>query len=290
MKFLITILLSLSFAACAGNHYKYTDKQKVQNSYQFEQQSSDNTIYIYNINGSVEIEGYDGNEIMVDIDKTLSARSEEKLKSAKKEAWFKVVSEGNGVHMFMKTPFSKLKMEDGKLQFEERNSSQQYRYKLDYKVKVPRNTNIHVLAINDGHISIDNIQTNLIYAKNINGEIQLDKVTAEMKIMTVNGDIALNYLDKHIENGHFKSVNGSFDINFVEQPDIEVTYKTLNGHLYTTFDPTEVSSFVQKKDHSKKQGIKYKIKSQKVVKIGSGEHKFYFKTINGDINLIEKSS
>jgi len=289
MKILITIIISFSFAACAGNHYKYTDKEKIQTNYQFKQQLSDNTLHIYNINGSIEIIGYDGDEIVVDIDKTLSARTEEKLSLAKKEVWFKVVNEGNGIHMFMKTPYSKLKTEDGELHFEERNSSQKYHYKLNYKVKVPKNTNLHILAVNDGHISIDNIQTNLIYAKNINGEITLDKVTGEMEIMTVNGDVALTYLNKNIKNGHFKSVNGSFDINFVEQPDIEVTYKTLNGHLYTSFEPTKVSSFVQKKSHSKKQGIKYKVKSHKVVKIGLGEYKFYFKTINGDINLIEKS-
>ena len=288
MKILFITLLILTLNSQAYSHWKFNDHDTIETSYQFKQQSDDNTLYVHKINGFVEIEGYDGDSIQVNIDKTLYAKSEENLQLAKKETWFKVVNENDEMHMFMKTPYSELERKDGELHFSENNNKQKYQYRMNYKIKVPRNTNLSILAVNDGHIAINDIQPKLIHAKNINGKIQLDKVSGEMEIMTVNGDVTLTYLNKNIENGRFKSVNGSFDIYFVEQPDIEIAYKTLNGHLYTAFDPSDMSSFVQQKYKNKKQGIKYKVKKKKMIRIGNGTHKFYFKTINGDINIAKK--
>ena len=289
MKILLTtITLLLTINCQAGHHWKFQEHEVIQTSYQFKHVSSDNTLFVHNINGSIEVQGYDGDEIRVDIDKTLMAKTQEKLQLAKKETWFKVINENNELHMFMKTPYSRLTLEDGEYQFHENNSSQKYQYKMDYKIKVPRDLNLTVITVNDGNIRINDVQAKRISAKNINGEISLDQVSGEMDIMTVNGDIALNYLDKNIDSGHFKSVNGTFDIRFTEKPDIEITYKTLNGHLFTAFDPSDVSSFVHKQYKGKKRGIKYKIKSNKVVRIGNGTHKFYFKTINGDIKIAKK--
>ncbi len=289
MKTLLLITSLIFTVSCqAGSNWKFKDHETIQTSYQFKQQTNENTLYVHNINGFVEIEGYDGDTVQVDIDKTLLAKSEKNLQVAKKEAWFKVVNENNEIHMFMKTPYSKLELKEGKLHFQENNNTQKYQYKMNYKIKVPRHTNLNILAVNDGYININNIQAQLIYAKNINGEIELNKVSGEMEIMTVNGDIALTYLDENIQNGRFKSVNGTFNIHFTKKPDLEISYKTLNGHLYTAFDPTDVSSVVQQQYKGKKHGIKYKVKRKKVVTIGNGTHKFYFKTINGDINIAKK--
>ena len=272
----------------AGHYGEYKDSERIEMSYHFDTQSTDNTLYIHNINGFVEIEGYDGTDIQVDIKKTISAKTEENLTFGKHEAWFKVVNLDNQIHMFMKTPFSHLEIEGDDVHFHEKNSHQKYQYKLDYKVKVPRNTNLQIMTVNDGNIAIDGIQSRQIYAKNINGEIELKNVSAKMKIMTVNGDIHLSYLDKNIDKGYFKSINGSFTIQFVEQPDIEVTFKTQNGGFYTSYDPTNVSSFVQRETKKFKHGVKYKIKPKNKIRFGLGTHKFDFKTINGDINIINK--
>ena len=286
MGFLMLVFIT---SVQAGHYGKYKDNEQIVTSYQFDSISPDNTLYIHNINGFVEIGGYDGTDIKVEIDKTISANSKEKLTLGKHEAWFKVVNLGEQIHMFMKTPYSYLETEGEVVSFHERNNHQRYEYKLDYKVKVPRNTNLQILAVNDGNISINDIQSKLIYAKNINGEIELKNVSAEMKIMTVNGDIGLSYLNENIKNGHFKSINGSFTVQFVEQPDIEVTFKTQNGNFYSSYDPTHVSSYIQKEIKKNEHGIKYKIKPRKRVRFGSGIHKFDFKTINGDINIINKA-
>jgi DUF4097 and DUF4098 domain-containing protein YvlB len=288
MKYLLLSLFFIS-TVYASNYGKYQDHESIETSYYFNQKSGDNTLFIYNINGSVSIEGYDGDALHVRIDKTLMAKNQKNLALAKKEAFFKVVDHNNEMHMFMKTPFSSLKMKEDELHFHESNQQQKYRYKLNYTVKVPRNTNLHILAINDGEIVINGIQANLIYAKNINGKISLDEVSGKMEVMTVNGDVSLNYKDNNIEDGHFKSVNGSFTLGFSEKPDVEIAYKTMNGHFYTAFDPSDASSFIQEEYKQKKQGIKFKIKNKRRVRIGSGAHKFYFKTLNGDINITQKS-
>jgi DUF4097 and DUF4098 domain-containing protein YvlB len=283
------ICLTLAMVTHASYHGKYQHHEKINHTYQFKQQSADNTLYIYNINGSVQIQGYDGEEIQVAIEKTLMAKHADNLQQAKNETQFKVVEHKQQIHMFLKTPFSSLTMKDGEMHFHESNNKQKYQYKLDYKIKVPKNTNLNILAVNDGIININNIQAKLIYAKNINGAIELNKVSGAMQISTVNGDVLLNYLNNNIKNSRFKSVNGSFNINFVEQPSIEITYKTLNGHLYTTFETSKSSSFVQQQYQHKKQGIKYKIKGKNQVRIGSGTYKFHFKTINGDINISKQA-
>ncbi|HEY4784427.1 MAG TPA: hypothetical protein VIH57_00195, partial [Bacteroidales bacterium] len=48
-------------------------------------ETSVTTLFIYNIEGSIKVQGYDGNKVLLEIDKTISADDNATLETAKKE-------------------------------------------------------------------------------------------------------------------------------------------------------------------------------------------------------------
>ena len=282
----ISTLLLLAFNVNAKPH---ESKQHISEKYEFSHDSSDNLLYVHNVNGFVEIEGYDGTEVLIELDKTISANSKSNLQLGLDETSFQVVIHENQIHMYLKTPHTYLKFDKGKVNFRMNHQHSTYNFNMNYKIKVPKYTNLNISTVNSGHIKINNIQTNIIKANNINGKISLTKVSGIMHLKTVNGDVALSYLNQDIQPSIFESVNGTFDISLVDQANLDISYETLNGSFYTYLDTVDVSAVVKKEIHKKQRGIKYKFIPSKNIKIGTGDIKFSFKTINGDINITKKA-
>ena len=271
------------------NAKPHESEQHISEKYEFSHDSSDNILYVHNVNGFVEIEGYDGTEVQVELDKTITASSTSDLQLGLDETSFEVVEHENQIHLYLKTPHTDLKFDKGNVSYHMNHQHNKYNFNMNYKIKVPKYTNLNISTVNSGHININNIQTNTIKANNINGEISLTKVSGVMQLRTVNGDVALSYLNQDIQPSTFESVNGTFDITLVNQANLDISYETLNGSFYTNLDTTDVSTVVKKEIHKKRHGIKYKFKPSKKIKIGTGDVKFSFKTINGDINITKKA-
>src|SRR5258707_13260882 len=76
----IIILLCLPFWA---NAQMFSDK--ITRELKFEKVSESNTLILANINGSIKVQGYDGDKILIEAERIIRAKTEARLEQGKKE-------------------------------------------------------------------------------------------------------------------------------------------------------------------------------------------------------------
>lgn len=254
--------------------------------------NKDRTFYVENINGSIEVEGYDGNTIQIEVKKTIKAKNKKYLQRGIKQIGLEVVTLNGNVHVYMESPYSFFDKESGDFHYQEydhRNRKnfvkRKYQYNLDYKIKVPRRTNVDLQTINHGDIEVKNVHGQTIAAKNINGAITLKNVTGRTDVNALNRDIKISYAKNPTEESWYKSLNGDIHIKFQKGLQANVSHKSMNGSMYTNFDITKVNPTIRVKRVEERGKAKYKIKSKEHFLIGDGGVHLHIKQLNGNATL-----
>lgn len=252
----------------------------------------DRAFYVENINGSIDVEGYDGNTIQIEVKKTIEAKNEKYLQRGVKQIGLEVVTINGNVHVYMESPYSFFDKESGDFHYQEydhRNRKnfvkRKYQYHLDFKIKVPRHTNVDLHTINNGNIDVKNVHGQTITAKNINGAITLQNVTGKTEVDALNRDIKISYAKNPTEESWYRSLNGDIHIKFQKGLQASVSHRSMNGSMYTNFDITKVNPTIRVKRLEKRGKAKYKIKSKEQFLIGDGGVRLHFSQLNGDATL-----
>ena len=73
----VEIILALLLFGLIG--YAQQFNEKITKEFAFEKKSDKNALMIANINGNVTVEGYNGDKIMVEVDKEILAKTNERL-------------------------------------------------------------------------------------------------------------------------------------------------------------------------------------------------------------------
>ena len=157
-----------------------------------------------------------------------------------------------------------------------------YKYRLDFKVKVPKNASIDIKAVNHGNITVNDVQGKLLIVHNINGAIDLNNVAGQTDVNALNKDINITYAKNPTEESWYKSLNGDIKIKFKEDLNASISYKTMNGGFYTNFDVTKTVPVTKTTQANKNRGTKYKVNSNRQFKIGNGSVQLHFDQLNGD--------
>ncbi len=78
-------------------------------------------------------------------------------------------------------------------------------------------------------------------------------------------------------------------MNYQKNLSAEISYKSMHGNLYTDFPNVKLLSpeFV-KTTNKRKNSTVYKLESKPTIRIGKGDNKLKFKTINGDMYVRRK--
>src|SRR6188768_1932829 len=82
MKTKLIIILSL-VAVQFGNAQTFTDK--ISKEYSFEKKGVQNALMVANINGDVTVTGYEGDKVIVEVTRTITAKTNERLEQGKAE-------------------------------------------------------------------------------------------------------------------------------------------------------------------------------------------------------------
>ncbi|MEQ8425334.1 MAG: hypothetical protein RIA63_11540, partial [Cyclobacteriaceae bacterium] len=82
MKKILTILIMLALGI-SGIAQQFNEKIKKELT--FEKKSDKNALMIANINGDIKVEGYDGDKIIVEVDKQILAKTNDRLERGKEE-------------------------------------------------------------------------------------------------------------------------------------------------------------------------------------------------------------
>jgi len=232
-------------------------------------------IFISNVNGSVEVNGHNNDEVEVNT-------------SAYK------IKDGYKLHQFMYNDTLVIVMEDKHFTVQDcdsdypfpsnirqRNCNRSYSPDVLYiTVSAPRSMLIKASTVNEGDIIISNV-TKDVTAKNINGSISLDQVVGVHEAHTINGDVDVEFANQPTISGKYYSLNGNLNIYVPNTFDAELTFKSFNGDFYTNIDDIKLkASKIEKIDSDRKFHIKADKKSYMTV--GDGGIVMELETFNGD--------
>jgi hypothetical protein len=225
-----------------------------------------------NISGFIEVTASTGGSVEMDIEKTLSGSSADRIALAKKEISLETTQEGGLVRVVVDGPFRRYS-----------NWHDVYKFNYDFKVRVPRDVKLELRTVNNSHITVEGTAGDYMIS-NVNGPIEMKNIEGSGTIHTVNGGVKVLYARNPQAATSFKSVNGSLDISFRSGLNANVKMKTMNGGLYTDFD---VSSMPVAATAAENRNGKFVWSSRRMtgVRIGQGGPELQFETLNGSVMI-----
>jgi hypothetical protein len=282
--FLIICLVgSISYARATES-----EKIKIEKTLRFPSISPDNVLEIYNINGSIQIEGYDGQEVLATVELTISAKTTALLEKGKSEMTLGLLEDDSALVLYNKAPFIHNQRVDGDCDCNNWRRDLQYDFSFDFKVKVPRGINLQVRTVNEGDIAIDGMNSN-VSAHHVNGNVTLTQMGGSVEARTINGELLVRHTKAPVGGNSYYSLNGDVNVYYPGEPDADITFKSFNGSFYTDMDRLEVQPPAWTKEVTEKNGsTKYKLTQKNNIKVGKGGNVLAFETFNGDI-YVKKS-
>ena len=244
----------------------------------FNNSTSKNLLSIDNVTGAIQVQGYFGTAIQVEIEKVIIADTDEELKRGIEETNVKTIEIDNEKYLYLDSPYSNF---DTTNTFSYKNncgdsSCFSYKFQLHYTIKVPFNTNLKLSTINGGDIKVKNVTGNQLSVKHISGAIYLEDISGTTDVSTISGGITATYVKNPTASSSYVTTSGSINVNYNKDLNAEITYEIKDGKLLTDFDAISLHKKVYKTSSTT-------LKSP--VKIGSGKVDLFFKTTSGDVIL-----
>ena len=202
-----------------------------------------------NINGNVEITGWERNEVQIDAVKT--ARDQQRLD----EATIEVEAGSDDVKIHTKFPH---------------NHTNNNPASVQYTLHVPQHARLEEISLVNGSLTVQKV-TGDVKAKLVNGKARVHDLTGEAYISSVNGSIDASFTSlNNVRQIKFNSVNGSINVGLPSSPNADVKASTVNGSIKSDFPLTVHGSLVG-----------HKISGT----LGSGGTQIDLSNVNGSIHL-----
>ena len=247
--------------------------------------NNDRIVSVHNINGSIDIQGYNGNEVLIEVKQVFKAESESLLNQAKEDLGVEVVEEGNEVVIYFTTPRSHFDMDKRQYRsFQNHYKKPRYSNLFDFTIKVPQNVSIDASTMNSGDLIVQNVLSKEISVNNLNGPIRLEGISGTVYANALNQDIDVTYVDNPTEDSYFNSLNGDVRVKVRPNFNAHVSFKTLNGKIYTDLDASTARNTLVKNTNTKR-GTKYRIDKNKSFVIGDGGPEMKFDLLNGNVTI-----
>ncbi len=244
------------------------------------------SVEVDNVFGSIRVTGYDGPEVVVEANKTITADNSERIEAAKREVKLDMTQNGGDVRLYVDGPF-RCNCED-RPSFRSRNNMREhghrgYKVAYDFDIKVPRNTALYLGAVNEGKIEVAKT-TGDYDIENINGGVQMDDVAGSGHVYALNGKVTITFAKNPAHDSYFGSLNGAVEAWFQPGLSADVRVKTFNGGVYTDF-PASYLPAVAGKPERKDGHYIYRSNDFQGIRIGSGGPEYKFENFNGDIRI-----
>lgn len=287
MKQICNLLIAGTLSLCASTDLPAQEfKEHLSKQFTVNAKNPEAVLAVYNVFGSIKVEGYDGDKVILEIDKKVTAKSQDELEKGKEEFKFQMEQLQDSILVYISAPYDSRPRQNWNRNEDHR--SIRYKYYLNLVVKVPHNMRLRVSTVNDGNINVDDVYGNL-FVSNVNGSIDIGNAKGITKATTVNGKLNVKYSANPPAASTYHTINGDITVHYKTNLDAELFFKSMNGNYYTDFDNAEpISNAVIKMAEPKENGTVYKIVKNAGVKIGNGGKQFHFETLNGNV-YIKKS-
>ncbi len=293
MKHMLTILLAGCALCCAQPQPAQAQEHKTHVSKEFSLQkaASSTVLSIYNIFGSIKVEGYAGDKILIEVDQKLTSKTEEGLEEGKKEFKLGFDQQADTITAYIEEPYDSRPKKEWERNNWGNSRRIPYKYYLSFTVKVPFAMNLNISTVNDGDISVKDV-TGSLNVHNVNGDIAIANAKgAAVKAYTVNGDVVVNHLVEPGTDAQYHTINGKLDITYPSSLSADLSFKSMNGSFYTDFpEVAMLPAKVTKTEEKKANGTLYKINKGTDVRIGTGGKSYRFETLNGNVYIKKQTS
>jgi len=247
-QFLLASVVSLSTITSV-----YADvEETIEKSFDVSEQA---TLRLANINGAVDIQGWDRNEIKITV--LIKAKTQEDRDRINIE----FDQSSNGVSV--------------ETEYEKQSSwNNNHSGKVDYTVMVPFGASLTDIGLVNGSLVIDKVQGE-IKADTVNGSIKIQGLADNIELSSVNGSIKATYseIDKDINNIELATVNGSIKLFMPDDLNATIDAETMHGSIKTAYGLS-----------SDKQMFFGRSLSGSV---GSGDIRINLESVNGSIKVMK---
>ncbi|MFD0751254.1 hypothetical protein ACFQZS_13970 [Mucilaginibacter calamicampi] len=284
MKRILLILLIAGWGTCfAQKKAEFTAADHISKKFTLTATAAKTTFALYNTWGSIKVEGYNGNEVIIEAEQTIHANTAEDLEKGKREFKAGFIQTIDSIIAYTAAPINN--RPEFKAERARNTEWPGYYVQLNYIVKVPNNINLHAVAVNNGSITVDNVY-GVLNVRNVNGAITINNAKGTTQAHTVNGAVTASYLAAPPEGCSYQTINGKVEVTYPAAYGGEVQYKSFNGQFYTDFDNVQgVATQPEVTKNKSGNGTVYRINKNKRFRIGSGGKLTTFETLNGNIYL-----
>ncbi len=290
MKKVIGIALLAGWGLCFAQKTANAQEFKEHVSKQF-QVKPGSVVAVYNINGSIKVEGYSGDKVMIEIDETIKAKDEAELARGKKEFKLGFDQKADSVTAYTAEPYDTRPHQhwDGYWNDNNDHERRYYNVILEYTLKVPYNANLRISTVNGGTIEVKDV-TGSLKVNNVNGAITIVNAKGTTDARTVNGNLTVNYLSVPPDASNYYTLNGKLEVTYPANFAANLQFKSMNGQFFTDFPDTEIlPTQVVVTQNKKADGTRYKLDKNTQIKVGAGGKLFKFETLNGNIYIKKQS-
>jgi hypothetical protein len=221
--------------------------------------------------GDIEVEGYDGNEIIIVADAPM--RDSEQEEAPRADGLRRVQTSSVGLTVEQGGNTVSVRMD-----FSPRN--------VDLEVRVPRRTSVHANLVNGGDISITGV-TGEHELQNVNGDVIAMDISGSAVLNSTNGDVRATFTSVAADRSmSFTSFNGDVDVTLPANLAADLLVNSQQGDVFTDFE------FIERQDpaaveRSGDAGGRYRVRMQRETsyEIGGGGRDIQLRTFNGDIMI-----
>jgi DUF4097 and DUF4098 domain-containing protein YvlB len=227
-------------------------------------------VVVDNIDGNVEVEGVATSEVEME-----AVRKERGSSVRNAEVRLEARQEGERLVLLVDGPFRR---PDGSVNWRGWNSNE-IAVRYDFKLRVPRDTRVELKTVNGGHVRVSGLSAPFV-ARNVNGGIELLRMSACGEARTVNGKVTVDFAEKPREDCSFRSVNGRITVTGPADFGGEIQAKTVNGEVLTDYE----TSVLPVASAGEKRGMRWVYRSSGArVRLGGGGPAMKMETVNGDV-------
>jgi DUF4097 and DUF4098 domain-containing protein YvlB len=286
-KLIIPLIAGLGIICCSRMDVlaqKQEFKQHISKEFTL-QKGVGGVLALYNLNGSLNVEGYSGDKVLIEVDEVISADDNQTLEIGKKEFKLGFDQAADSIIVYIAEPFDTRPCHNCDRWNNWNRRDIDYDFDLAFTVKVPYHMNLDISTVNKGDITVGSVAGSL-RVNNVNGKITIRDAKADTWAHTINGDLTVNYLEAPTGSSEYYTLNGRLTVTFPASLSANLQFKSMNGSFFTDFPkwevlPVKVTKNVQKRG----SGTEYKLIIDRQIRIGDGGKLFKFETLNGNIYI-----
>jgi hypothetical protein len=270
--------------ASAANASELTDHSSTKLTLHFAGPGT-HTLEVRAIEGNINVEAYDGQDVEMIVDKSIRAESVDEMRAAKRDVVLDTGDNAASIRAIVRYPQQETCGDDHGWRRPERP---RYDVRFDFAIRVPRATRLELCTINRGDVLVTGTHGDFDI-RSVNGRITMTDIAGSGSATTINGPVTASFVSAPRSASTFKTINGGVVITLPDSLSADLHMKTLNGGLFTDFEvqPRSVPAGMMTERHGGMSVIR--TSGFTTVRAGTGGPDLTLESLNGDVRVLRRS-